>query len=101
MEVTEDCKARVFESRRQLADADLVTVERIAKMEHDLKDALHARDEAQALLKRQADSYALQMSQVQEEGTRFFEKATREEKHRVERQQIDFDKALRQRDEEF
>jgi len=101
MEVTEDCKVKVFESRRQLADAELVAVDRIAKMEHALKDAQHARDEAEALLKRQADSYALQMSQVQEEGTRFFEKATREEKHRVERQQIDFDKALRQRDEEF
>jgi hypothetical protein len=101
MEVSEDAKAKVFESRRQLADAELATVERVAKMEHDLKDALHARDEAQALLKRQAESHELQMSQVQEEGTRFFEKATREEKHRVERQQIEFEKALRQRDEEF
>src|ERR1051325_6317614 len=101
MEVSEDAKAKVFESRRQLADAELASVERIAKMEHDLKDALHERDEAQALLKRQADSHALQMSQVQEEGTRFFEKATREEKYRAERQQIDFEKAMRQRDEEF
>src|ERR1051326_6933453 len=101
MEVTEECKAKVFESRRQLADAELATVDKIAKMEHALKDAQHARDEAESLLKRQADSYALQMSQVQEEGTRFFEKATREEKHRTERQQMEFEKVLRQRDEEF
>jgi hypothetical protein len=101
MEVTEEAKVKVFESRRQLADAELATVDKIAKMEHALKDAQHARDEAESLLKRQTDTYALQMSQVQEEGTRFFEKATREEKHRVERQQMEFDKVLRQRDEEF
>ncbi len=101
MEVSEDAKAKVFESRRQLADAELATVDKIAKMEQALKDAQHARDEAESLLKRQVDSHALQMSQVQEEGTRFFEKATREEKYRNERQQMEFDKALRQRDEEF
>jgi hypothetical protein len=101
MEVSEDCKTKVFESRRQLADAELATVDKIAKMEHALKDAQHARDEAESLLKRQTDTFGLQMSQVQEEGTRFFEKATREEKHRTERQQMEFDKVLRQRDEEF
>jgi len=101
MEVSEDAKAKVFESRRQLADAELATVDKIAKMEQALKDAQHARDEAESLLKRQVDSHALQMSQVQEEGTRFFEKATREEKYRTERQQMEFDKALRQRDDEF
>src|SRR5205823_11801639 len=53
MEVTEDCKTQVIQARRQVADAELAAVEKSAKLEHELKEALHARDEAESQLKLQ------------------------------------------------
>jgi len=101
MEVTEDCKTQVIQARRQVADAELAAVEKSARLEHDLKEALHARDEAESQLKLQADTLSMKLSQVQEDGTRHFEKAVRQEKYRFERQQLEFEKTLRQRDEDF
>jgi hypothetical protein len=101
MEVTEECKTQVVQARRQLADAELVMVEKSAKLAHELKEAQHARDEAESQLKHQADSLSLKLSQVQEDGTRQVEKASRQEKHRFERQQLEFEKTLRQREEDF
>lgn len=100
MEVTEDCKAQVIQARRQMADAELAAIEKTARLEHDLKEALHARDAAEVQLKHQTDSLSIKLAQAQEETNRQVEKITRQEKHRFERQQMEFDKKLRQRDED-
>jgi hypothetical protein len=101
MEVTEDCKNQVIQARRQMADAELAAMEKISRMERDLKDALRARDDAEMQVKLQADSLSLKLSQAQEDGTRMFEKASRQEKHRFERQQQEHEKAMRQKEEVF
>jgi len=100
MEVTEDCKTQVIQARRQMADAELAAVEKTARLEHDLKEALHARDAAEVQLKHQTDTLSVKLAQAQEETNRQVEKITRQEKHRFERQQMEFDKKLRQRDED-
>src|SRR6185295_15821041 len=79
MELTEDCKAQVMQARRQMADAELAAVEKTARTEHDLKEALHARDEAESQLKHQADSLSLKLAQAQEDTGRQVEKVGRQE----------------------
>jgi len=101
MEVTEDCKNQVIQARRQMADAELAAMEKISRMERDLKDALRARDDAEMQVKLQADNLSLKLTQAQEDGTRMFEKASRQEKHRFERQQQEHEKAMRQKEEDF
>jgi hypothetical protein len=101
MEVSEDSKTQVTQARRQMADAELASVETSAKLAHDLKDALHARDTAESQLKHQADSFSVQLSQAREDAAREIEKATRQEKHRLDRQQLESEKTLRQREEDF
>jgi hypothetical protein len=101
LEVTEDCKTQVFQARRQMADAQLEAVEKSAKLAHELKEALHARDAAESQLKHQSDALTRQLAQAQEDAERELEKVTRQEKHRFERQQLDFDKTLRQRTDDF
>jgi hypothetical protein len=101
MEVSEDCKSQVIQARRQAADAELAAVEASAKVTHDLKEALHARDTAESQLQQQADSFSLKVSQAKEDAAREVEKVTRQEKHRFERQQLEFGKTLRQREEDF
>lgn len=101
LEVTEDCKSQVIQARRQLAEAELAAVEKNAKLSHDLKEAIHARDAAEAQLKHQTEYAARQLQQAQEDVAREVEKAVRQEKHRAERQKLDFEKALRQQEEEF
>lgn len=100
IEVAEDCKTQVIQVRRQFADVELAAVETNARLAHDVKEALHARDTAEAQLKHQADGLARQLAQVKDEAARELEKAARVEKHRLERQQSDFEKALRQREED-
>jgi len=100
MEVTEDCKTQVIQARRQMADAELAAVEKSAKLAHDLKEALHARDTAESQLKQQVDSFALKLSQAKEDAAHEAEKAVRQEKHRLERQQLEFAKTLRQSEED-
>src|SRR5436190_297902 len=101
LEVSEDCKTQVIQARRQAANAELAAVEASAKLTHDLKEALHARDTAESQLQQQADSFSLKLSQAQEDAAREQEKAVRQEKHRSERQQLEFRKTLRQREEDF
>jgi len=101
LEVSEDGKTQAIQARRQTADAELAAVEATAKLAHDVKEALHARDAAEAQLKHQSDALALKLSQVQEDTAREMEKAARLEKHRFERQQLEFGKTLRERGEEF
>lgn len=101
LEVTEECKAQVIQARRQAADAELAAMEASARLTQDLKQAAHARDLAESQLKQQADSYSLKLSQIKEDAERELEKAIRQEKHRSERQQLEFNKVLHQREEEF
>lgn len=101
MELSESCKTQVIQARRQTADAELAAVESSAKLAHDMKEALDARDAAESQLQRQADTFSAKLTQAQEDSARELEKAARQEKHRLERQQLEFAKALRQRDENF
>src|SRR5258705_918245 len=101
LEVSEDCKTQVIQARRQTADAELAAVETSAKLAHDLKEALNTRDTAESQLQQQADSLSLKLSQAKEDAAREMEKAARQEKHRSERQQLEFGKTLRQREEDF
>jgi hypothetical protein len=101
LEVSEDCKTQVIQARRQAADAELAAVEASARLTHDLKEALDGRDTAESQLQQQADSLSLKLSQATEDAAREMEKAARQEKHRSERQQLEFGKTLRQREEDF
>ncbi len=101
LEVSEDAKTQVIQLRRQIADAELAGVEANAKLSHDLKEALHARDTVEAQLKHQADSFTRQLAQAKDDATREQEKTARLEQHRLERQRLENEKALRQKDDEF
>lgn len=101
LEVSEDCRTQVIEARRQAANGDLAAMEASAKLKNELKEALHARDTAEAQLHQQTEAFALKLSQAKEEGALELEKAARQEKHRAERQQLEFAKTLRQREEDF
>jgi hypothetical protein len=67
---------------------------------HELKEALGARDAAEARLQQQADAATFKLAQVKDDTAREVEKAVRLEKHRFDRQQLEFAKALRQREED-
>ena len=101
LEVSEECKSQVIQARRQAADAELAAVETSAKLAHDLKEALHARDAAESQLKQQGDSFSVKLSQAKEEAARELEKAVRQEKHRWERQQLEFARTLSQQKDDF
>ncbi len=101
LEVSEACKAQVVQARRQLAEAELAAVETSAKLEQDLQEALSARETAEAELQQQTGSLSLKLTQANEDAARDIEKAARVEKHRLERQQLEFGKTLRQREEDF
>lgn len=94
--VTEECKTQVMQARRQMAEAQMAAVEKNAKLAHELKEAFQQRDAAESQLKQQSDLFERQLAQAREEGARELEKFTRQEKHRFDLQQLDFDKALRQ-----
>lgn len=101
LEVSEEAKAQVVQARRQAADAELAAVDASAKLTQDMKEAVEARDVAEAQLHEQAESYSLKLAQAKEEAAREIEKAARHEKHRSERQQAEFGKTLREREEDF
>lgn len=101
MEATEESKLQVIEVRRQMADAELARVEAGAKMAHDLKVALAARDTAESQARQQAEALAQKLSQSKEEAARDLEKAVRQEKSRADRQQFEHEKALRQQSEDL
>ncbi len=101
MEVSEDCRTQVMQARRQMADAELAAEEALAKLAYESKDALNARDEACSQLQLQVESLSLKLTQAKEETAREMEKAARQEKHRLERQQLELGKAVRQRHEEL
>jgi hypothetical protein len=101
MEVSEDCKTQVVQARRQAADAELAAMEASARLSHDLKEALNARDAAEAQLQQQAESFSVKLTQAKEEAGRELEKVNRQEKHRFDRQQLEFGKTLRQHEDDF
>lgn len=101
IEVTEDCKTQVIQARRQMADAELAAVEATARLSHDLKEAVHVRDMAEAQLKQQSDVMTVRLAQAKEDAGREVEKAVRAEKQRADRMQMEFEKSLRQRDEDM
>jgi hypothetical protein len=101
LEVSEEYKTQVFQARRQAADGELAGMETSAKLTNDLKEAIQARDMAESQLQQQAESLSLKLSQVKEDASREMDKALRQEKHRAERQQLEFAKNLRQREEDF
>ncbi len=100
MAVTEDCKTQIAQSRRQIADAELAAVEKNAKLSLELKTAIATRDTAESQLKKQADSFSTQLAHAKETATRDMEKILRSEKLRFEKQQSEFEKTLRQQDED-
>ncbi len=100
-EVTEDCQTQVIQARRQATDAELAAQESTAKLAYDLKEALDDRDAARAQMQQQTESLSLKLTQVRDEASRDLEKALRQEKNRSERQQLEFDKTLRQQEEDF
>jgi hypothetical protein len=101
IEVTEDCKNQVAQARRQLAEAQLATEETSARLAYDLKEALNDRDLARTQLQQLTESHVLQLAQAREDGARELDKASRQAKHRLELQQLELGKALRQRNEDF
>jgi hypothetical protein len=101
LEVSEDCRTQVIQGRRQMADAELAAEETSAKLAYELKEALNAGDAACSQLQLQAESLSVKLTQAQEDAARDMEKAARQEMHRLERQQLEFAKTLRQRNEEF
>lgn len=101
LELTEDCKTQVMAARRQAVDAELASAGATSSMNHELKEALHARETAEAELLAQAESFSLRLSQAKDEAVREIEKNARQEKQRLERQLLEAGKAQRQREEEF
>ncbi|HLH53489.1 MAG TPA: hypothetical protein VKY92_07725 [Verrucomicrobiae bacterium] len=101
LEVSEECKTQVVQARRQAADAELAAIENSARLTHDLKEAQRARDEAESKLQQQADSFGMKLAQAKDEATREMEKSLRQERMRAERQQLEFGKTLRQREDDF
>jgi hypothetical protein len=101
LELAEDCKTQVMQARRQAADAELAAAGATSSMNHELKEALHARETAEAELLAQAESFSLRLSQAKDEAIREVEKNARQEKQRMERQLLEAGKAQRQREEEF
>jgi hypothetical protein len=101
LEVSEDSKAQVIQARRQAVDAEFNTRETLTRLTNDLAEASQARDLAESRLQQQAEAFAHQLSETREDASREFEKALRQEKQRGERQQMEFTKTLRQREEEF
>lgn len=101
LEVSEECKTQVIQARRQAADAELAAMEASARLTHDLKEAQRVRDAAQSQLQQQAETFSLKVSQAKDDAARELEKAVRQEKLRLERQQLEFGKTLREREDDF
>lgn len=101
MEVSENSKEEVAEARRRTTEAEMAAVEASSTLSHDLKEALKARDAAEAQLKQQTEMLSVRLTQAKEDAAREVEKVTRVEKQRFERQQAEFDGRMREREEDF
>ncbi|MEW6306447.1 MAG: hypothetical protein AB1705_23520 [Verrucomicrobiota bacterium] len=101
LEVSEESKAQVVQARRQAADAELASRESVARLTHDLKAAIQARDAAESRLQQLTEEFSYKLSETREDVVREMEKALRLEKQHAEHLQEEFGKTLRQREEEF
>ncbi len=81
-------------------NAELAAEEKASKLTLELKEALLSRDAANSQLQLQAESFSLKLTQAKADAARELEKTTRQEKHRLERQQTESTQALRQANEE-
>lgn len=99
--LTEDCQKQIAQARRQAAETERIAQEGEAKVSFDLKQALEDRDDARVQLQHQTESLTLKLAQTREDASRELDKALRQEKYRQERAQLEFDKTLRERNEEF
>jgi hypothetical protein len=86
LEVSADWKNQVSDARRQLTDAEFVAEEKMGRLAAELKQALEAREAA--------------CTQLQD-AAREMDKAARQEKERLDRQQMEFGKTRRQLQDEF
>ncbi|HMP82303.1 MAG TPA: hypothetical protein PKA41_06295 [Verrucomicrobiota bacterium] len=100
-EVTETAKSQIAQARRLAAETELASQEKTSKLEFALKEALDARDAAIADSRQQIEALSLKLAQAREDGARELEKASRQEKHRLELNQLEVAKQLRLREEEF
>ena len=100
-ELSEEWRNQIIQANRQVADAELGYEEKSAKLAHELKEALKARDAASSQLQLQAESFSLKLTQAKADAARELEKAARQEKHRLEQQQTESAQALRQTNKEF
>lgn len=101
VKATEESKAHAAQARKQMAEAEIAAVDKSGKLAHELKQALHAREEMETQLKRQIDSLTVQLTRAQEDAARQTEKAAREENYRMERQKLEFETQIRRRDEDL
>jgi len=100
-EVSEDAQGQTAHFRRQASSAELAAQESTAKLSYDLKQALEDRDAARLQMQQQTDSLEFKLTQAKEEGARELDRALRQEKYKLERQQMEFSKMLREKSEEF
>jgi hypothetical protein len=101
LELSEEWRTQILQANRQMADADLAAEEKSARLTQELKEALKARDAASSELQLQTESFSLKLTQAKADAARELEKAARQEKHRLERQQAESALALRQANEEL
>jgi hypothetical protein len=100
LELAEDGRKQLAQARREMAAAETAAAETSSKLTHDLKEALLARNKAESQLQQQVDAASLKLSQAKDDAARELEKAARQEKLRLERQQLELGKTLRQREED-
>jgi hypothetical protein len=100
-EVSEDAQGQTAHFRRQASSAELAAQETTAKLSYDLKQAIEDRDAARLQMQQQTDSLEFKLTQAKDEAARELDKALRQEKYKLERQQMEYTKALREKSEEF
>ena len=100
LELAEDGRKQLAQLRREMAAAETAAAEASSKLTHDLKEATLARNKAESQLQQQVDAASLKLSQSKDDAARDLEKAARQEKLRLERQQLELAKTLRQREED-
>jgi len=100
-EVAADCQTQTAHFRRQASGAELAAQESVARLQYDLKQAIEDRDNARLQMQHQTDSLEFKLTQAKEEAARELDKSLRQEKYKLERQQLEFAKTLREKNEEF
>jgi len=100
-EVAEDAQNQTAHYRRQASGSELAAQEAVAKLQYDLKQAIEDRDAARLQMQQQTDSLEFKLTQAKEDAARELDRALRQEKYKLERQQLEFAKEKRELNEEF